>query len=1122
MNCPKCQTANPEGKKFCRECGAKFTFACPQCAAQTLPGDKFCGECGQNIVLSPEQAPKGLSFDEKIDKIQRYLPEGLTKKILSQRDKIEGERKQVTVMFCDMEGFTGLSERLGPEEVYGIMDQVYEILIHKVHDYEGTVNEMTGDGIIALFGAPIALEDAPQRAIRSAYTIHREMTKLSDQLKHERGITPMRMRVGIHTGPVVVGTLGNDLRVEFKAVGDTVNLASRVEGLAEPGSTYVTEDTFKLTEGFFRFEALGEKAVKGKEELVRVYRVIAPSTRRTRFDVSAERGLTPFVGRERELELLLDGFERAKSGRGQAFSIMAEAGIGKSRLLYEFRKMVANEDLTFLEGKCLSYSRGIAYHPVIDILKSNFDVQEGDGDLKIRDRVAKGIKILGADETSTLPYLLELLSVKDSGIDQIPLSPEGRKDRISEALRQIILLGSEIRPLVMVIEDLHWIDMSSEDSFKDLLDSISGARVFLIFTYRPEFAHTWGRKSYHSQINLNRLSNRENLAMVAHLLGTEDIEQNLEELILEKAEGVPFFIEEFVISLKDLKVIKKTNGGYALAKEIQVVAIPSTVQDIIMARVDSLPEGARELLQTGAVIEREFDYGLIKRVTGLPGQELLTHLSILKDSELLYERGIFPRSTYIFKHALTQEVIYDSVLMNKKKRLHEEIGNAIEDIYQENIDVCYGVLAEHYIRGENYEKGAKYAKLAAANAEKAGSLTDAIPYAKKRLSSLEKLSRTDDVQNEIIDARTALGLHLLRILQYREAKEAIDPVIDLASKSAYKKRLAEILTIMGTYQMNIEEDAAKAFEHLEEAVNISEELKDEASLSLSSWRLGFNRALNCEFEKAIYHFQRALKIMRTVNNPWGMSATNSYLSIWGYWFPGKVDLACQTSDEAVRLAEESGDIYSKSMAYTSRGLSCYLKGQLDEAPKHFLRAIDLCEKIDYAIFNALARFFLGEIYYEIREYQASKEHHTRALRILEKHGCFSSWIALQKIGVAMAEVMMNEKDIELGPMYSYIHKNKLRLFEGFKLRYITDILLNLDDQYLTDAEDWIKRAIQTHRRDGMMWYLGRDYALYAELFKRKSKQSKARDNLDKAIEILEECGADGWVKKYEEELASLS
>jgi class 3 adenylate cyclase len=709
MKCSNCQHENPEGSKFCLECGQKFELKCPNCDIDLPIDAKFCNECGHDLRKPSDTPPKDLTFDEKLTKIQKYLPKGLTEKILSQRDRIEGERKQVTVMFADMEGFTSLSERLGPEEAYTIMDQVYEILIHKVHDYEGTVNEMTGDGIMALFGAPIALEDAPQRAIRSAYAIHREMSKFSDKTRQNKeNIPPIKMRVGIHTGPVVVGTLGNDLRVEFKAVGDTVNLASRIEGLAVPGSTYVSEDTFKLTEGLFRYEALGEHAIKGKAEKVKAYRVIAPSTSRTRFDVSAEQGLTPFVGRDRELELLLDGFERSKTGRGQAFSIVAEAGVGKSRLLYEFRKAVTNQDVTFQEGKCLSYSRDVTYHPIIDIVKSNSNIEEGDGDAEIREKLKRGLSIIGVDEDSTLPYFLELLGVKDSGIDTRALSPDARKMRIIEALIRSNIKASQIRPLIFAIEDLHWIDKSSEDVLKDLLDSITGARVFLIFTYRPEYVHTWGTKSYHSQVNLNKLSNRESLVMATHLFETDDIGNDLEELILEKTEGVPFYIEEFIKSLKDLNAIERKNGTDHLAKDVQGLSIPSTIQDVIMARVDKLPEEAKILLQTGSVIEREFSNELIKTVLGLSEQDLLPQLSVLKDSELIFERGIYPENTYVFKHALTQEVVYDSILIRKKKELHNKIGQSIEQIHKENLHEHYGVLAEHFISSENFENGSNY------------------------------------------------------------------------------------------------------------------------------------------------------------------------------------------------------------------------------------------------------------------------------------------------------------------------------------------------------------------------------------------------------------------------------
>jgi len=636
MKCSDCQFDNREGAKFCGQCGHKFEISCQKCGSKNQAENKFCDECGFKLILSSEQISKQISFEEKLNKIQKYLPKGLTEKILSQRNKIEGERKQVTVMFCDMEGFTPMSEKLGIEEAYTIMDQVYEILIHKVHDYEGTVNEMTGDGILALFGAPIALEDAPQRAVRSAMAIHREISKFSDKINQEKkDMSPIKLRVGIHTGPVVVGTLGNDLRVEFKAVGDTVNLASRLESIADPGVTYVTEDTFKLTEGLFRFEALGEKAIKGKKDPVKIYRVIATSTSRTRFDVSAEKGLVPFVGRERELELLLDGFDRAKRGRGQAFSIVSEAGIGKSRLLYEFRKAISSEDVMFLEGRCLSYSKGVPYHPVMDILKASYDIRDGDGDAEIRTKVKRGLEILGIDEIPNLPLILDLFSIKDSGIDNVPLNPEARKDQYMEIFKLTTLKGSEIRTLITAYEDLHWADKSSEEVLKYVLDNIPGVRVLMIFTYRPEFVHTWGGKSYHSQINLNRLSNRESLSMVANLLETEEIDSDLEDLILEKTEGVPFYIEEFIKSLNDLKLFRRENNRCVLSKEFREVSIPSTIQDVIMARVDSLPDDVKYLLQTGSVIEREFTYELVKRVSGLPDQELLARLSALKDSELL-------------------------------------------------------------------------------------------------------------------------------------------------------------------------------------------------------------------------------------------------------------------------------------------------------------------------------------------------------------------------------------------------------------------------------------------------------------------------------------------------------
>jgi len=1122
MKCPKCQFENSEDAKFCNECGNKLEIACPSCSKINPLNSKFCNECGHKItVISPDQPSKELSFDEKLAKIQRYLPKDLTQKILAQRDRIEGERKQVTVMFCDMEGFTSLTEKLGSEETYSLMDEVYEILIHKVHDYEGTVNELTGDGIMALFGAPIALEDAPQRAIRSALAIHREINKFSKQLKSEKRIPSIKMRIGIHTGPVVVGTLGNDLRVEFKAVGDTVNLASRMEGLAEPGTTYVTEETFKLTEGLFRFESLGEKLVKGKEEPVKVYQVIAPSTRRTRFEVSAERGLTPFVGRDRELELLLDGFERVKAGKGQAFSIVSEAGVGKSRLLYEFRKAVANEDVTFLEGRCLSYGRSVAYHPVIDVLKSNFDIHEGERDQEIRGKVKKGLELIGVDEPSTLPYLLELLSVKDSGIDQISMSPEAKKDRIIEACRKIVLKGSEIRPLIIAFEDLHWLDKSSEDVLKSHLESIPGSRVLLIFTYRPEFVHTWGAKSYHNQLTLHRLSNRESLEMATHILGTKEIEKGLEELVLEKTEGVPFFIEEFIKSLKDLKIIERKENVYRLTKNIHQLTVPSTIQDVIMARVDSLPEGAKEVLQTGSVIEREFSYPLVKHIMGLPEQELLSHLSIIKDSELLYERGIFPQSNYIFKHALTREVVYDSILAKRKKKLHEEIGNAIEELNKDNLSAHYEVLSEHYFLGENYLKSAEYSKLASRKAEKTASLNDAIVFAKKRIASIEQLPQTEDVEKQIIDARTVLGLYMVQMMYHIEAKEAVDPITDLAIKHNYKRRLCQIYSILGSYYWSIEENYPEAFRAFEEALKISGEVKDILTSVLASVWFGNALGFNCEFEKSLNHTQRALDINLAARNLWGISTIKSILALFCYYYPGKIKLMAQISSEAVDGAEESGDIYSKAHAYNAYGIFCYANGHLEVAEGHLLKAAEFCEKINYHVWNFCARFNLGEVYFELRDFQKSKEHYEKGSIILDKIRCLPSWSNLGKVGLVRSKVMNKEKDVDLESLYAHSRNNRVKVIEGYMSRYIGEILLNIDEQHISEAVHWIQKAIEVDQKNRMMFNLGRDYLLFADLFKRKGDRLKAQENLGKAIEIFEGCGADGWMEKAEKELISL-
>jgi class 3 adenylate cyclase/tetratricopeptide (TPR) repeat protein len=1101
MRCPECQFDNREGANFCNECGYKFELTCPECGTTNRVGSKFCDECGTKLSLPIEQAPKDLSFDQKIAKLQKYLPKGLTEKILSQRDRIEGERKQVTVMFCDMENFTPLSESLGIEEAYSVVDRIYEILIHKVHEYEGTVNEMTGDGIMALFGAPLALEDAPQRAIRSSLAIHREISKFSHKLRQERkDVPPVKMRIGIHTGPVVVGTVGNDLRVEFKAVGDTVNLASRMEGQAQPGTTYITEDTFKLTEGLFRFEALGQRVIKGKEKPINAYRVIAPSTRRTRFDVSAHRGLTPFVGRERELELLLDGFERSKAGLGQAFSIMAEAGVGKSRLLYEFRKAVANEDVTFLEAKCLSYSKGVPYHLHIDTLKANFDIREEDRDWEIREKVKRGIRIVRADGDSTLPYLLELLSVKDNGIDTTSISPEEKKNRIMEALKQIILKGSEIRPLILAYEDLHWVDKSSEEVLKYVLESIPGARVLLIFTYRPEFVHTWGSKSYHNQLTLNRFSNRESLIMVYHILRSENLDRNLEEFILEKTEGIPFFIEEIIKSLKALKIVEKEENRYRLKKGISEVAIPATIQDVIMARVDSLPEEIKGLLQTASAVGREFGHYLIQKVTDFGEQKLLSHLSTLKDSELIYERGIYPQSTYIFKHALTQNVVYESLLLKRRKQIHEQIGKAIEALYPDRLEEHYELLAYHYAQSANIEKALQNLELANQKSIKLNSMEEAKTYFDGAMALLDTLPETEEHRQRRISLLVSQIEAFMLLFKTPEYYDLLIRYEPMARGLGNPRLLGAFYGCLGNchfffchYDKAIH-TLTKSIELCQLAGNAEDAGNAYMSLSWTHSDIG-------EYERVL-----ALKedFFRTIGQSFDLrwytyilSAASRACSYLGRW-----DEAVEEGNKALSAAQECSDNSLISFVAANLSIAYTWKGDLARAVEYAELAI---QKAPTPGNKAWAQRSLGWVWCRCGETTKGIELLTSVLPIIRTgqsttteipHTCFLGegyWLA----GEDHKARQTLDKGLEMA------ERHGTRYYVGFTHRLLGEIDLKTNP---TQAASHFEISIAIFREIKAENELALAYANYGRLYKQQGDTAQAREYLTRALEAFERLG----------------
>ena len=1131
MKCPDCEIENPSRANFCTGCGARLESICPNCGSDISPSHNFCSNCGHRVGLPPKTSPGEPSFDQKLTQLQRRLPSGLTEKILSERNRIEGELKHVTVMFCDLAGFTPLAEELGPEAAYSLMDQVYEILIHKIHSFGGTVNEFTGDGVIALFGAPIALEDAPQRAIRSALSIHLAMS--GHEARIEAGnadLPPLKMRIGIHTGPVVVGMLGNDLRVEFKAVGDTVNLASRMERLAEPGTTYVTEDTFLLTEGMFHFEALGEHRVKGKSDSVKAYRVIAPSTCKTRFDVSAERGLTPFVGRQRELELLLECFDRVREGKGQVFSIVSEAGVGKSRLLHEFKKCVAEMDANFLEGRCLSYRRGATNYPIADILKSSFGIGEGEGQSSVKEKVRKNLQQIGLDEPSTLPFVLELLSVRESGIDEAVKSPEAMKEKITETFKRIAIEGARVRPLIIAVEDLHWIDRSSEDVLKEFFGSLSGERVFLILTYRPGFTPSWGSKSYHHQITLNRLLHRESLAMTRHILGAGKAHEDLERLILGKTEGVPFFIEEFIKSLRDLNIIEKRGERYVLSKDYTEVTIPSTIHDVVMVRVDALPKVSREILLMGSVVGRQFSYELIRRTMDLKEQELSRHLAHIKESELVYERGVHPQTTFVFKHALIQDICFHSILKRIRRGYHRKIVRAMHQHFPEIEKEHPEILGHHLTEAGRAEQAVPYWQKAGELAIRRSANSEAIEHLGKALELIEAMSdRARHLQAELV-LQTTLGSALMAARGY-SAPEVGKAYARALALSKQVGETPEHFTILrGLWGFYVVKDDLKTAQDLgNQCLDIATRTNRGAQMLWSNFMLGMTVLHFGEFNKALEYLEKGIALYdvrkrrsnRALQDPGVACLSYASLALCLLGYP---DRALEKSGEAIGLARRLEHPFSLAYSMNIASIVCQLLQNVQSARDHAEAAIDLCTDQGIPYWLAYGPILRGWALFKEGEKDAGIRQTQQGLNAYSETGAVLGRTYFLSL---LAEAHWNKKQARQGltlleEALSLAERSGERWVEAGLLRLKGELLLELDSDSSHEAEACFDQAIVTARHQNAKSLELRAVMSLSRLWRRQGKKARARERVEEVYGRFDEGLDTPLLKEAEHLLGSLA
>ncbi len=715
MRCRDCGEENREGARFCLGCGGRLAAACVRCGADLPHAARFCDECGAGqSVPGGEAASASSARPEPARKrdLRSYTPQHLAERILQSRSALEGERKQVTVLFADVQSSLELAEGLDPEEWHAILDRFFQILADGVHRFEGTVNQFTGDGIMALFGAPIAHEDHARRACYAALLLGDELRRYANELRLRRGLN-FSVRMGLNSGPVVVGKIGDDLRMDYTAQGHTVGLAARMQQIAEPGKVYLTAHCAALVDGYFQLGSLGELEVRGVQEPLRVHELLGVGRLRTRLDASHARGFSRFVGRAEEMQALEAALARAREGHTQMVGVVGEAGLGKSRLCYEFLEACRARGLMTYQAHGVAHGKAIPFLPVLQLFRAFFGITDQDSDSTARERIAGRLLLLGESFRDALPITFDFLGVADPENPAPRMDPEARQRQMFGVVRGVMEARGTRETTITLLEDLHWFDGGSEAFLEPLTDARPGGRGLLILNFRPEYRAEWMRKSHYQQLPLVPLGPEAVRELLDELLGRDPSTEGLAEAIHARTAGNPFFTEEVVQTLIESGKLEGQRGSYRLTAPVEKLEVPSSVQAILAARIDRLPEREKHVLGIAAVIGRQFSEPILAGVGELPSAQLAESLAHLKSSEFIYDQALYPVAEYAFKHPLTQEVALASQLQERRRRTHAAVARAIETASGESLDEQAALLAHHWDEAGDATRAAHWHRRAA-------------------------------------------------------------------------------------------------------------------------------------------------------------------------------------------------------------------------------------------------------------------------------------------------------------------------------------------------------------------------------------------------------------------------
>jgi class 3 adenylate cyclase/tetratricopeptide (TPR) repeat protein len=1105
----------------------ELLFTYPQIVDEDGRGLVWTGE-PDSASVTPVPAPSNtVSEMHQAREPLSYTPQHLAEKILTSRSVLEGERKQVTVLFADLKGSTELIADLDPEAAQQLLDPALHHMMEAVHRYEGTVNQVLGDGIMALFGAPLAHEDHALRACYAALAMQAALRCYGEEVRRSHGLE-MHMRVGLNSGEVVVRTISNDLHMDYSAVGQTTHLAARMEQLAPPGGIRLTAATLRLVEGLVQVQALGRFPVKGLSEPVEVFDLTGASAIHRRLQAVAARGLTRFVGRQHELETLRQALEQAAAGHGQIVAIVGEAGVGKSRLVYEFTQSGVSRTWLILEGASVSYGKATPYFPVLDLLRRYMHLEERDEVRTIRAKITGHVLTLDAVLQDIILALLALLDVASDDSPFLQLDPAQRRQRTLDALKRLLLRESQVQPLLLVFEDLHWIDAETQALLDSLVGSLPTARLLLLVNYRPEYQHGWGSKTYYAQLRLDSLPPAGAAEVLAALLGDDPSLAPLTQLLMARTEGNPFFLEESVRTLVETGTLVGERGAYRLAQALPTIQVPATVQAVLAARIDRLPPEEKTLLQTAAAIGTEVPVPLLQAIAELSEATLHRGLARLQAADFLYETRLFPEQVCTFKHALTHEVAYGSLLQERRRGLHARIVEAMETLAGDRVVEQVERLASHALRGEVWDKALTYCRQAGEKAMARSAHGEAVGYFEQALSTLPHRPETRDTREQAIDLRLSLRTALLPSSDFGRILACLREAEALAAALDDPRRLGQVSRFLSVHfgQRGAYDQAIAAAQR---ALALATASGDVVLHALANNFLGMVYQRQGDYRRAIDCFGQTVA---------SLDGTRRHERFGDFSLPAVMSRAnlaeCHAElgtfaagsalgEEGLQIAEAVHHPPSLMIALWGIGVLSLRHGDLHRALPLLERSLGICQDADFPIDFRRIAAALGAAYALTGRVADAVPLLTRALeqRVATGTVSFQALCSLSLGEAQMGAGRLEEAQALAEQALALAHEHQQRGNQAYGLRLLGDIAARREPPDVAPAETHYRQALALAEELGMRPLQAHCHLGLGTLYVKTGRAALARTVLSTAIALYRAIEMTFWLPQAEAALAQV-